>query len=105
MTIKELNDAYRCHHRGRGKTLITSGVTAKGQEFVDLALGIVCHFEDFTEDNNPYGENDFGFFTLRGEKVLWKIDYYDLSCTYGSEDPANPDVTTRVLTIMLAEEY
>jgi hypothetical protein len=30
---------------------------------------------------------------------------YDKECKFGSEGPANPDKTTRVLTIMRADEY
>jgi hypothetical protein len=44
-------------------------------------------------------------YTLDGRKLFWKIDYYDAACVYGSEDPADPSQTTRVLTIMLVEEY
>ena len=52
-----------------------------------------------------YGEHDFGSFTLHGHKLFWKSDYYDTVCEFGSEDPADPAKTTRVLTIMLADEY
>ncbi|MFZ2108608.1 MAG: DUF3768 domain-containing protein [Roseiarcus sp.] len=34
-----------------------------------------------------------------------KIDYYDRATEMGSPDPADPAATTRVLTIMLADEY
>jgi len=60
---------------------------------------------DFSSDNNPYGEHDFGSFEIDGHKLFWKIDYYALDMMHGSEDAANPDITTRVLTIMLTEEY
>ena len=50
-------------------------------------------------------EHDFGSFTLAGRKFFWKIDAYDIEMQFGSPDPADPAKTTRVLTIMLAEEY
>ena len=51
------------------------------------------------------GEHDFGSFEIGEQRFFWKIDYYDLSLCYGSNDPAEPTLTKRVLTIMLAEEY
>jgi hypothetical protein len=59
---------------------------------------------DFTADNDPHGEHDFGRFTLVGRKFFWNIDYYDERCELGSET-SDLEKTTRVLTIMLAEEY
>jgi len=69
------------------------------------ALALVRRFEDFTPDNDPHGEHDFGSFTHGGQKLFWKIDYYDSACEFGSENPADAAQTTRVLTIMLADEY
>ena len=62
-------------------------------------------FDDFNGDNDPYGEHDFSIVTVDGVKIYWKIDYYDQNCQYGSEDPTDPEVTTRVITILLPEEY
>lgn len=62
-------------------------------------------FNDFGPDNNPHGERDFGAFEHKGQRIFWKIDYYDRTLTQGSEDPADPSQTVRVLTIMLASEY
>lgn len=56
-------------------------------------------------DNDPYGEHDFGSLIVDGNKVFWKIDYYDKGMQYASPDPANLSVTVRVMTIMLADEY
>jgi len=62
-------------------------------------------FDDFSDDNDPYGEHDFGAFEQDGDKIFWKIDYYDRQLTQGSPDPTDPKLTTRVLTVMLASEY
>jgi Protein of unknown function (DUF3768) len=56
--------------------------------------------QEFTADNDPHGEHDFGSFQAAGEAFFWKIDYYDRDLMFGSEDPADPDKTTRVLNIM-----
>jgi hypothetical protein len=102
--IRTLNDALRTTFEG-GRVLVTQGVRALPLEINAAALQAVQAFDTFTPENDPYGEHDFGSFELQGARIMWKIDYYDPSLTGGSEDPADPEVTTRVLTIMLAEEY
>lgn len=102
--IQELNNAFRQTLQG-GQVFLTASVSALSPEIVAKALQRVRTFNEFTEDNDPYEEHDFGSFELAGRKFFFKIDYYDKSLTYGSEDPADPDQTTRVLTIMLAEDY
>ena len=59
----------------------------------------------FTPDNDPYGEHDFGALEAAGERVFFKIDYFDRSLAYASSDPADSSVTTRVLTVLLSHEY
>lgn len=102
--IAALNDIFRTTFTG-GRVLVTSGVEALPSDVKAMALRKVATFNDFTVGNNPYGEHDFGAFDLAGRRFFWKIDYYDRSLEYGSEDPSDPDVTRRVLTIMLAEDY
>jgi hypothetical protein len=102
--IRELNDAFRKTLAG-GQTLFTSGVSALGVAFSAKALAAVRSFDAFTPDNDPHEEHDFGAVTVAGKKLFWKIDYYDLSRRFGSEDPADPAQTARVMTIMPAEEY
>jgi hypothetical protein len=65
----------------------------------------VAEFTEFKADNDPYGEHDFGKIEIEGESYFWKIDCYDKSLESGSPDPSDPAVTTRVLTIMRADEY
>ena len=84
---------------------MTHGVSNFNLETIGRIAEAVKNFDDFSEDNDPHGEHDFGSFKIDGHKLFWKIDYYALDMMHGSEDPANPEVTSRVMTIMLAEEY
>jgi len=101
--IRELNDAMRKNLAGR--VLATIGVRALGTWRLLKVLEAVRDFDAFDRGNDPYGEHDFGTFELFGEQLIWKMDYYDRALSGGSPDPADPEVTTRVLTVMLAEEY
>ena len=103
--IRELNDRFRREFPANGKRYITDGIFAFDDDDRDAILETVRTFDAFTEDNDPHGEHDFGAFDFKGERIFWKIDYYDSACKYGSENPADPAQTTRVLTIMLADEY
>ena len=103
-TIRELNDQFRRSFIG-GRVVMTQGVDALPSEAQSDLMSRVQQFSDFSADNDPHGEHDFGKIELQGNAFFWKIDYYDTELKYGSENPADPDLTTRVLTIMLAEEY
>ena len=102
--IRALNDAFRTTMTG-GRVMLTAGVDALPSDVKAVVIRRVATFAEFTPDNDPRGEHDFGNFTLAGRKFFWKIDYYDAGVEFGSEDPADPLKTTRVLTVMLAEEY
>ena len=102
--IRDLNDDFRRTFVG-GAVMITAGVDAMPVEQRRALLQKVRTFETFGEDNDPHGEHDFGAVDEAGVRYFWKLDYYDRDMTMGSDDPAYPAVTTRVLTIMLAEEY
>jgi hypothetical protein len=102
--IRQLKDAFRRTFSG-GRVTLTSGVDALSDLIKARALQLVRIFDDFSEDNDPHGEHDFGSFELANFTFFWKIDYYDERCELGSEDPSNPERTTRVLMLMLASEY
>lgn len=104
LQIRTLNDRFRRTGVG-GRQLITPGINEMGLADMLIIRQMVAQFDAFSEDNDPHGEHDFGCLTYGGEKIFWKIDYYDTTLTWGSPDPADPNVTTRVLTIMLAREY
>ena len=104
--IATLNDELRTSfNTAKGRILSTEGFMSIPLEDQLACYNLVKRFNQFTKENDPYGEHDSGRVKHNGYTTLWKIDYYDKSLEYGSPDPADPEVTTRVLTIMLGHEY
>lgn len=102
--IRVLNDRLRMHHIG-GRIMLTSGVNALDPNTVRAIIRAIAQFTDFNERNDPYGEHDCAIVQVYTLNILWKIDYYDETLTRHSPDPADNNVTVRILTIMLADEY
>ena len=102
--IRELNDQLRCKGIG-GRTVITPGIQALKADDLRAVLLAVAGFDDFSEDNDPWGEHDCATLTVNGHRLIFKIDYYDRDLAYHSPDASDPAVTERVMTVMLAEEY
>ncbi|MEZ5846483.1 MAG: DUF3768 domain-containing protein [Geminicoccaceae bacterium] len=120
--IALLNDQCRSAMGIACSLFQTAGIAALSEGLQSRIREAVETYDAFDDDNDPWGEHDFGSFWIRGgaskeviydkkpdgggwKRVFWKIDYYDKAVRYGSPDPANPRVTTRLLTIVLAEEY
>ncbi len=104
MDIKILNDKFRKTLLG-GKVMLTRGIYSKGQACINEILQGVKAFNNFNSKNDPYNEHDYGSFEYDGEKIMWKIDYYDRNLRFLSDDTADISKTIRVMTVMLAEEY
>ena len=102
--ICALNDRLRQDFT-TGLAVITPGIAALGPEAVDRIVKTVSIYDDFCHANDPHEEHDFGAFDAEGARIFFKIDYYDNSLSAHSPDPADPSVTKRVITIMLADEY
>ena len=102
--IQRLNDVFRKTMMG-GMVTFTDGIASLPETEVAEIVKKVRMFDVFNEDNDPHGEHDFGIIQHKGQSVYFKIDYYDREVLYGSEDPADPEVTTRVMTIMFNYEY
>ena len=100
--IRRLNDHARKTLTGC-RLMITAGIQAL--DSIKDIVSKVQSFDDFTDDNDPYQEHDFGSFMHANQKIFWKFDYYDKSLTNVSENPADASITERVLTIMLVREY
>jgi hypothetical protein len=103
LKIQQLNDQFR---RQVGTDWYMSrGVAELSHEKKLQLLALVINFNLFNEDNDPYGEHDFGQVKLDGVRYFWKISYYDKNLEYGSPDASDPTVTRRVMNIMEASEY
>lgn len=104
--IRDLNDQLRAFPlHPIGELVLTVGIMALPiRERLEVLRRVVT-FDDFTPDNDPHGEHDFGAFDHAGVRYFWKIDYYDCRKLHHSPDPADPEVTFRVLTVMRADEY
>ena len=102
--IRDLNDAFRQSFTG-GRVTLTAGVGALPDRVRAEVIAAVQGFDRFDGDNDPYGEHDFGVVDVGATRCFWKIDCYDRSLRLHSPDAADPAVTVRVLTLMLAEEY
>jgi hypothetical protein len=104
--IRDLNDTFRkTVDPTLGRMMLTAGVDALPSDVRAMAIRKVATFDAFDVDNDPHGEHDFGSFDLAGRKFFWKLDYYDRNLEFGSDDPADPSKTMRVLTLMFAMEY
>jgi hypothetical protein len=102
--IRRLNDKFR-NDLSLGVAIITPGVAALGVEAVERIVRAIAAFDDFSAECDPYGERDFGALDAVGQRVFFKIDYYDQTMMMHSPDATDPKVTTRTITVMLAQEY
>lgn len=103
--IRRLNDCFRRSMVFGGTIVLTTGVAHLAPESLGELLRLVRAFNDFTPENDPHGEHDFGAIDFGSIRYFWKIDYYALTSDHASTDPANPAVTHCVLTMMRADEY
>ena len=119
--IARLNDLARRAMGVACTAVATVGFRSLTEADQSRVRELIETFDAFDEDSDPHGERDFGTIYQLGdgrwtterprvrdderERVFWKFDYYDCDLRFGSEDAANPAITRRVLTIMLADEY
>lgn len=102
--IRQLNDEFRTTLQG-GRVMLTRGILSFSEKTLDEIIRRTTSFTDFDDANDPHQEHDFIAFELAGAHIFVKIDYYAPNLQHGSDDPADPAKTARVMTIMMAEEY
>ena len=119
--IARLNDLARSAMGVACTADVTVGFRSLSASDQSCVRELIETYDAFDEDNDPHGERDFGTIYQLGdgrwtterprlrdderERVFWRLDYYDRAMRFASVDAANPAITRRVLTIMLAEEY
>lgn len=79
------------------RVVMTQGVACSPDQVAIIKA--VQSFDQFNEDNDPYGEHDFGSVVVQGITYFFKFDYYDDDFQFFKEDG------NRVLTIMRSDEY
>ena len=102
--VHRLNDLLRTTFRG-GEVVLTAGIQGLSATLRASIMRQVQEFDTWTSANDPNSEHESGSFGANGHKVCWKVDYYNQDMSARSKDPADPRVTKRVLTVMLAEEF
>ena len=112
--IRELNDSLRkfvlpwalqrLQPPNGDKIVATVGVQALAADTKLKAICAIEAFDAFNEDCDPYNEHQMGIVQADGHDVMFWHDYYDRDFEYGSPDPADPEVTRRVMTILRPEE-
>ncbi len=102
--IQRLNDSLRQTLIG-GRLILSLKVSQLPEDQKQELVNLVMNFKDFTEDNDPHGEHDFGSVNYQGETYFWKIDYYDTNYQFMSPDPSDTEVTRRVLNILHSWVY
>ena len=109
--IARLNDRARLGLDRTARTVITRNCLKRlaeaesaPKEPILLQAQLMAAFRHCTfSDDSP--ERDFAVIEFLGHKVWLKIDYFDAAMEFGSEDPADAAQTTRVITILLPEDY
>ena len=67
LAMRSLNDHLRRTFAG-GRVVMTQGVNALADQTIHRVLKAIRDFDDFTEDNDPYGTHEFGMIDIDGVK-------------------------------------
>ncbi len=128
LTLSEINDFFRLmFHPGildekilskiprgfprRGRIVFAGGLAQEDRSKQIAAAQAATLDNNFTSENDPHGEHDFGAVTVPGSssfkefKIFWKIDYYSSSeMEDGADDPSALQAY-RVLSIFYPDDY
>jgi len=92
--IIELNDQFRATFKG-GRVQMSRSFYELEPQLRGRALWVLSKCKKFADDS----EHDWGTFIFGGYAFEWRIEYRSAAGAGLSPDPANPDLTFRVLTL------
>jgi len=108
--IAELNDRVRLGLDRNARIVITRACLAAladddqpASEAIAQAA-VLAAIRGYVFRPTDAHERSRGELVVQDTTIRFAIDYYDPSLEWGSEDPADPNVTTRVMTIMLPQD-
>jgi hypothetical protein len=97
--IIELNDQFRTTFKG-GRVQMTPSVYDLDTRLRGRAVYAMSRYKKFDDDS----EHDSGVFIFAGYSFEWHIEYRGRDGTGMSPDPADPDKTSRVLTLYAVDD-
>jgi len=97
--IAALNDQLRTTFKG-GRVQMTRSVYDLDDRLRGRALSVLARYNTF----DPASEHDCGVFIFAGFAFEWRIEYRGKDGVGHSPDPADPDMTMRVLTLYVTED-
>lgn len=95
---RDLNDAFRKTFVG-GIVVIERDLAGMKPEVKARVMEAVRDYTGFDSENDPDGDHRSGAVKIGLDQFSWKIEYYNRTLSNPSVDPADPNVTARVLTI------
>ena len=97
--IIELNDQLRTTFKG-GRVQMTPCVYDLEPRLRGRALYVLSRYNKFDDES----EHDCGTFIFGGYAFEWRIEYRSTTGAELSQDPANSDITFRVLTLYVVDD-
>jgi Protein of unknown function (DUF3768) len=97
--IIELNDQLRTTFKG-GRVQMTPGVYDLDAQLHGRAVYVMSKYSKFDDSS----EHDWGVFIFAGYSFEWRIEYRGKDGTGVSPDPADPEMTFRVLTLYVLQD-
>ena len=103
-SIRALNDDAR-QRLTAGTANLSPGVMALGPAGVHRIIKAIASYDNFDPDDDRFEQHEAGTFDADGHTIFFKIDSLDLAEEGLSPDPADFEVTVRIINVMLTDEF